>query len=61
MNVKPGHEEVVQQIGVRPPAKIPFGLYDQYNTHLDKLYETLEPIDGHELMVASQVVPVCEI
>ncbi len=43
---------------VRPGAKIPYGMDDQYDIQLDKLYEDCVPVDGHGLITASQVVPV---
>ena len=61
MHIKPGHMEQLQKLGVRPPAKIPYGLEEEYNRLLDELYEDCVPIDGHELITASQVVPVCEV
>ena len=61
MYVKEGHEEIIKQIGVRKAAGVPYGLEDEYNEALDVLYEDCEPIDGHELITASQVVPVCSV
>ena len=61
MHIKPGHMEQVQNLGVGRPAKIPYGLEDDYNVLLDDLYEDCVPIDGHELITASQVVPVCVV
>ena len=58
MYVKPGHEDAIMNVGVRPPAKIAYGLQDDIEPALDELYETAVPIDGRELFVASQVVPV---
>ena len=61
MLVKEGHMEKLLQVGVRPPAKIPYGLEDQYNSKLDELLEDCVPVDGQDIIVASQVVPVCEM
>ena len=41
-------------------AKRPFGLEDQYEKHLDKLYEDLDIIDGKDIITVSQIVPVIE-
>ena len=38
-----------------------YGLEEQYDVLLDKLYEDCIPVDGHELLTASQVVPVCVV
>ena len=61
MLVKEGHMEKLLQVGVRPPAKIPYGLEEQYNAKLDELLEDCVPVDGQDIIVASQVVPVCEM
>ena len=61
MLVKEGHMEKLMKVGVRPPAKIPYGLEDQYNEKLDELLQDCVPIDGKDVIVASQVVPVCEV
>ena len=60
MNLKPGGLEQIKKSGPRPVAKIPYGLEDQFEVHLDKLYEDLEIIDGKDIITASQVVPVIE-
>ena len=39
---------------------MPYGLEDQFEVHLDKLYEDMTPIDGKDLITASQIVPVIE-
>ena len=39
---------------------MPYGLEDQFSEHLDDLYEDLTPIDGKDLITASQIVPVIE-
>ena len=59
--IKEGHYDLIKKIGVRPAAKVPYGLEEEYEKALDVLYEDMVPIDGHELLTASQVVPVCEI
>ena len=56
MRIKPGHENSLG--GVRPAAKVPYGIVDEVEAELDKLYETAIPIDPRELDVTSQVVPV---
>ena len=56
MYVKDGH-----MCGMRPAAKIPYGLEEQYEAVLDDLYDDLVPVNDHELITASQVVPVCEV
>ena len=61
MYVKPGHEEALMNVGVRPPAKVVYGLKDEMEPALDEMYKTLKPIDGRELFVASQVVPVVTV
>ena len=61
MYVKDGHLEKIKQGGLRPAVKVPYGLEDQYNVKLDELYEDLTPIDGKDLITASQIVPVCEV
>ena len=44
-----------------PAAKVLYGLEEEYEKALDVLYKDMVPIDGHELLTASQVVPVCEV
>ena len=61
MYVKPGHLEKIKQGGLRSAAKVPYGLQDQYDVKLEELYEDLTPIDGKDLITASQVVPVCKV
>ena len=61
MYVKPGHEEALRRVGVRPPAKVPYKVQEELEPKFDELYETCEPIDGRELFVASQVVPVTRV
>ncbi|MCP4393107.1 MAG: hypothetical protein GY804_02400, partial [Alphaproteobacteria bacterium] len=56
--LKPGGLEQIIKSGPRPQAKIPYGLDDQFEPMLDKLYEDLDPIDGQNLITASQIVPV---
>ena len=58
--LKPGGLEQIKQSGVRPAAKCPYGLEDQFDVHLDALYEDLDIIDGKDLITASQIVPVIE-
>ena len=59
MHVKPGHEDALRSVGLRPPTKVAYGLQNEVNVKVDKMYDTFwVPIDGRELMVASQVVPV---
>ena len=60
MTLKPDGFEQIKKSGVRPPAKCPFGLEEQYERHLDALYKDLEIIDGQDLITASQIVPVIE-
>ena len=59
IHIKDGHRELIKKSGLRPPAKMPYGLEDQYEVLLDALYEDLIPIDGHKLITESQLVPVC--
>merc|ERR1711888_498244 len=59
--VKDGHMDQLLKVGVRPPAKIPYGMEKEYNEKLDELLKDCEPIDGKNVIVASQVVPVCEV
>ena len=58
MVLKPGGLDEILKSGPRPACKVPYGLDDQYDTMLSKLYEDLEPIDGKDLITASQIVPV---
>ena len=60
MHIKEGHMEELLKNGVRPATREPFGLEDSYNEKLDELLEDCVPIDGHEVLVASQVVSACE-
>jgi len=59
--IKEGHMEKLLKVGVRPPSKIPYGLEKEYNEKLDELLQDCDPIDGKDVIVASQVVPVMEI
>ena len=59
MFIKDGHLDKMKQKGVRPPVKVPYGLEAEYNKKLDELLEDCVPIDGSEVIIASQVVPVC--
>ncbi|CAL4062757.1 unnamed protein product, partial [Meganyctiphanes norvegica] len=61
MLIKEGHMDQLRRVGVRPPAKIPYGMEEQYEKALDELYEDLVPVNGYELITASQVVPVCQV
>ena len=58
--LKPGGLEAILKSGPCPCVKIPFGLEDQYFKKLAKLYKNLVPIDGKDLLTASQLVPVIE-
>ena len=58
MFIKEGHMDALRKVGVRPAAKKPYGLEEEYERALDELYEDCVPVDGHEIMVACQVVPV---
>ena len=60
MTLKPGGLEQIKKSGVSPPAKCPFGLEEQFEKHLDALYQDLEIVDGQDLITASQIVPVIE-
>ena len=60
MYIKDGHLDKLKQKGTRPPVKEPYGLEVEYNEKLDELLEDCIPIDGRDVIVASQVVPVCE-
>ena len=61
MYVKEGHEDALMSVGLRPPAKIPYGAEEDLEPEFDKLYETCLPTDGRDLFVASQVVPVTKV
>ena len=59
MHVKPGHEDALKSVGLRPCAKTAYGLQSEVDEKYDEMYDTFwVPIDGRELFVASQVVPV---
>ena len=58
MVLKPGGLDAIVKSGPRPVCKVPYGLEDQYDKLLTKLYEDLDPIDGKDLITASQIVPV---
>ena len=60
MTLKPGGLEQIKKSGVRPPAKCPFGLEEEFEKHLDALYQDLEIVDGTNLITASQIVPVID-
>ena len=49
------------KVGVKPPEREPYGLEDHYNAKLDELLEDFVPVNGQDIIVASQVVPVCEV
>ena len=53
MFIKEGHMDKLMQVGVRPPAKEPYGLEDQYNAKLDELLEDCVPVNGQDIIVAS--------
>ena len=55
--IEGGLEEIMKS-GPRPSAKKPYGLDAQFDPMLDKMYEDLDPIDGKDLITASQLVPV---
>ena len=61
MFVKKGHMDELLKIGARPAAREPYGMEEEYNKKLDEMLEDCVPISGHEVIVASQVVPVCEV
>ena len=61
MLVKEGRMDKLLEVGVRPPAKIPYGMEEEYNKKLDELLEDCVQVDGQDIIVASQVVPVCEV
>ena len=58
MHVKPGHMDNLYRVGLRPCAKVPYGIQDEMEAKWDDFYETHTPVDGRDLFVASQVVPV---
>ena len=58
--VKDGHWDKLKKIGVRPPAKVPYGLQQQYDEKLDKMLQNMTQVNGQDIFVASQIVPVCE-
>ena len=58
MHVKEGHMDALYQVGLRPCAKVPYGIQDEMEEKWDEFYETHTPVDGRDLFVASQVVPV---
>ena len=55
MFIKEGHYDELVKIGAKSAAKEPHGLETQYNAALDDLLEDCVPIDGHDVIVASQV------
>ncbi|MEL6806100.1 MAG: hypothetical protein AAFO91_20260, partial [Bacteroidota bacterium] len=58
LDLKPGGLEAITNSGPRPVVKPPFGLEEQFFEKLKKLYKNLTPIDGKDLITASQIVPV---
>ena len=60
LTLKPGGLEAITKSGLRPTCKKPYGLEQQFDELLKKLYEDLEPIDGKDLFTASQIVPVID-
>ena len=58
--VKDRHWEKLKKVGVRPPAKVPYGLQEQYDEKLDKMLQDMTQVNGQDIFVASQIVPVCE-
>ena len=61
MLVKDGHMDKLLMVGVRPPAKIPYGMEKENNEKLDELLEDCVQVDSQDIIVASQMVPVCEV
>ena len=59
--VKDGHWDLLKKTGIRPPAKVPYGLQEQYDKKLDDLLQHCTPVNGQDIFVASQIVPVCEV
>ena len=59
--VKDGHWDKLKKTGIRPPAKVPYGLQEQYDKKLDELLQHCTPVNGQDIFVASQIVPVCEV
>ena len=53
--------EELLKVGVRPPAREPYDLEEEYERALDKLYEDCIPVDSHDIFIASQIVQVCEV
>ena len=58
MHAKPGHMDDLYRVGLRPCAKVPYGIQDEMEAKWDDFYETHTSVDGRDLFVASQVVPV---
>ena len=56
--------KATKQGGLRSAAKVPYGQQGQYEVQLTQFkcefYEDRTPIDGKDLITASQVVPVCK-
>ena len=46
MLVKDGYMEELMKVGVRPPAKIPYGMEEEYNKKLDELLEDCVQVDS---------------
>ena len=59
--VKDDHMDKLMKVGVRSPPKIPYGMEDEYNAKLDELLEDCVPVNGQDIIVASQVVPIYEV
>ena len=59
MFVKEGHLDILKKMGARPASKVPYGLEEEYEKKLDELYEDCIPVDGRDIITASQIVPVC--
>ena len=60
LDLKPGGLEAIKKSGPRPCVKMPFGVEDQYSDKLTEMYKDLIPIDGKDLLTASQVMPVMD-
>ena len=58
INLKPGAEK---HLKVMKPAKVSYAAKDGYDKELDKLLETGKIVDGVNLIVASQIVPVLKM
>ena len=60
ITLKPGGLEEIKKSGPRPACKIPYGMEEQYYAKLKELYKNLIPMDGKDVITASQLVPVIE-